>query len=287
VERNKTPIREPLSRRELLKVASAVSGAVWLESYLMGLATLLNKDQREVYLSLLKFKAAEVYAWQQGWPLVGETAHHFISGKGEVLDISETLVDSLKISGKEKNVSTQSLLNGFFGPLVSESINQGLPTSQKWSSENIAGGQDFWFVGEVDSTLPDVNLSLHRFGLGVFGRAINPKKSDTAVHALFEGSVKIFDRYDFGTNDKDIKGISFSNTAIELLFRELGVKDPLEFLTRKVGGKVAKEILNSKLGRFSTANGRLLQDSGIGIPYDIVTREIPVSTPVTINLPES
>jgi hypothetical protein len=275
-----------LNRRDMLKILGATGLIIGAETTALGVFNVIDNNQREIYLSLLKFKAAEIYAWQKKWPMVELTAHHFISGQGELLKITGTLIDSLKISSKEKNINTQSLLNNFFAPFVSESINQGLPTSEKWSIENITSGKDFRFVGEVESAIPDINLSLHRFGVEVCGNATDPQKKDNGIRAIFQGTVKVKDLYDFGKDDKDIKGISFTNTAVVLMLREMGVENPSEFLSRRLGEKAAGEILNSDLGRFSTDDGRRLQDAGIGKPYEIVSEEIYINSPIVIAIPK-
>ena len=181
MERNKTSEDTPLTRRETLKIASAVGGFVWLESYLMGFLNIIDKNRREINLSLLKFKTAEVYAWQQGWPLVRETAHHFIGGDGSDLDISATLIDSLKRSSQKKDESDVVLLGNFFGGLISLSLKQ-----EGLSSDRLNTG--YRYIGVANSDLPDIKHSLRNFTIKVEG---------SVVDNSFRGSIGISDVYDW------------------------------------------------------------------------------------------
>ena len=214
----------PINRDEFLKISStclffALGGNIILNE--------IEKRDREVYFSLLKFKAAELYAIQKNWPLVKETSAHFLIGNGSPLDITGPLFYTIRTNGITPD--------RFFAPLISDTINQCLPTSEKWSTVNMVDGSIFRFVGIGRSTLPDVDFSLQHFGVEVCGSATDPRVEKNNLLASFSGTVSVSDRYDFGRNDKDIKGIEFSNTAVVLLLRGMGVDESSSIFIKTIG----------------------------------------------------
>jgi hypothetical protein len=286
VERNNSKNEKTLSRQEFLKAITSGLVLFGLGRTATRLMDIVGRGEQEAFLAFLKFEAVVPYALSQRWPLVVKTSQHFLEASGSDLEISSDLIRSLRTSGKDNKIKTSSLLNNFFGPLISESISQGLVTSRKWNGENIANGNEFRFIGEVSCpNLPDINYSLGRFAVGVMGMATNPQRNGNMLDFLFSGETYIKDRYDFGTNDKTIRGVAYPNTTVVLFLRQMGITKPLEFLTRKLGSNLAKNILNSSLGQFTTSDGRLLQDTGWGVPYTIFTKNFQVRTPVTVVIP--
>lgn len=309
----KTPDNKLLSRRDFLKTGGIAAGSMLLaatqvdKAFTFGavINTITNPDSsvtvnerkqklKEVVVksvsepkllgSFLKFMALEVYANTQGYIVAKNAIRQFLYGNGKDLDITNLLVDSFRkspewLDGKFDSVldHDQKVLEAFSVETFKRSIAIKEHNPKKLDIKFDKEGNRLHAKGFSDPLNADTFYGLNKFSFVFDGRVTD----DT-----ISGKYQLSDRYDW--DDRHSEAGSLTNgAALDIaceMLSYLGISNPKEWIVNLVGEEEFSEIASGRFVRIDDEDGLRLQNSGVGIPFNITASwEV---TSMRIDIPE-
>lgn len=343
-EQRETPVTpKSMTRRDFLKLAAGGAGSFVLEQItspiknageflkyigllhegnpLQRLGTFqeLNRrlllspsdENRNLLVGWLKLNAAEYYFALNESPLASQFIRHFLYGKGEVVDVSDSFQRAAieaqekleKAGGRNEQwyTNNENPLTRFFERVINTSFygygQQGskilVPEGETFERLKNGEAPKDKFIKirtypgyEIDSLGKDIYYSLCRYTLVASGKIngspVKPEGSGGRLTMdLKPAKATIIDRYDWTSDDsKKVERINvvkgrMGDFIIPFLQR-IGVNEPGKTIRDLIGSERALQLWTTEVG-FRDTEGFLIESNKYGHPFDITG---------TIDLPE-
>ena len=226
-------------------------------------------SEPKVLGSFLKFMALEVYANTQGYVVAKNAIRQFLYGNGKDLNITNLLVDSFRKSPQ--------WLDGKFDPVLDHdhkvleaisvaTVNRSISTKERSPNNNNIKfdkeGDRLHIKGFSDPLNVDTFYGLNKFSFIFDGTFHNDSIS---------GTYKLKDKYDWDERHSEAGSLT-NGAALDIaceMLSYLGISSPKDWIISQVGEEEFSEIASGRFVRIDDEDGLRLQNSGVGIPFNI------------------
>lgn len=261
-------------------------------------AALKSVGQPEVLTSWLKFCALEVYARTKGLVLAETVIRQFMYGKGEAVDITGRIPQSLRnypdsltmpwLSETEVRGFSDERLRyewAFYGLTSALKLRDDLTTDPDKNKlrQKLEKGEPFLLQvsGAGDGPNRDCLYSLHGFSQFLIARVKRVQRSgEDWVLDLVKGKYRLTDRYKFdegrNVNGLELNQFHLVDFTVRWL-RRLGITDdPDKWLTEHLSREKLIALQNKRIIGVDDRDGLRLQEAGLACPVPITANwELP------------
>lgn len=237
-------------------------------------------DNPKILSSYLKWMAIEIYATVNNLVLSQKTASHFLYGDGKELDLSQKIIDSIRLSPGWLDIpdpeitSDRNIAKAFVEETVLESVMYGdpvvTPKIKQIEDSFMNGNRQIEIKGTGDKANEDFFSSIRRFYFKYQGVV---KSVDNGI-ANTKGEFHLSDKYDWDERIYDGSSLTVSVALefMETFLSAMGISSPKEWLKSRMDQNEYQDLIEKRIITISDADGLLLQQSGVGKAFPIVAK---------------
>lgn len=233
----------------------------------------------EVFGSLVKLMAAEVYTNSQSLLVTRDTVRSFMFGNGGPLNITHSLIESVR-----KN---PQWLDNKFDPIadpnelvlqtissVAKTRSAQIPNESTQSIRHTLNTQTSTNINLAMTNGPtnaDMVFAMNRYKIQLKGYLTNITHSGGSYYGCITGEATLTDRYDYDERHSDLGRLDVAHAAsvITDYLGYIGIPDPVTFLSMHMKKDAFNHLMSQEVVTYEDADGLRLQENGICTPFDI------------------